>query len=110
MTDMIKLDIIKIIKIVLAILLLSCLLKLSYGYYELVRFAAMVGFGVLGYFSFKLKNSVFGILWFSLAILFNPIIKIALGRNIWNIVDIAVAVILGFSIFVEEKFNTSKIG
>lgn len=103
-----KLDIIKVIKIVLMILLLSCLLKMSYGYYELVRFVAMVSFTILAYFSFKLNNRVFGTLWVSIAILFNPFFKIALGRNIWNVVDVAVAIILGISIFMEKSFNTKN--
>lgn len=39
----------KIIKIALAILLLSCVLKMPYGYFQLVRFLALIGFGILAY-------------------------------------------------------------
>lgn len=34
----------KTIKIVLAVLFFLCLLKMPYGYYELVRYLALVGF------------------------------------------------------------------
>ena len=37
------------IKIILAIGLLLCLLHMPYGYYQLVRFIAMIGFGYLAY-------------------------------------------------------------
>jgi hypothetical protein len=37
-----------------------------------------------------------------LAGLFQPFLKIALGRSLWNVLDIAVAIFLVLSIFVEE--------
>jgi len=36
----------KITKIVLAILLFSCLAKMPYGYYNLVRFISLMGFSL----------------------------------------------------------------
>ena len=43
------------------------------------------------------------ILFIALALLFQPFFKIALGRTIWNIVDVLVAVFLLGSIFVTAK-------
>jgi hypothetical protein len=37
------------IKLILAILLFGCLVEFPYGYYQFVRFAAMVGFGYLAF-------------------------------------------------------------
>jgi hypothetical protein len=37
----------KTIKIILAILLFACLLDMPYGFFQLVRFVALVGFGIL---------------------------------------------------------------
>ncbi len=82
----------KIIKIVLAILLLSCLAKLPYAFYELVRFLALIGFGILAYLSYEKKAETEVVIFLGLAILFQPIFKIALGKPLWNIVDIIVAV------------------
>lgn len=45
----------KIIKIGLAVLMFGCLLNMPYGYYQLVRFIALIGFGVL---AIKLINKV----------------------------------------------------
>jgi asparagine N-glycosylation enzyme membrane subunit Stt3 len=57
-----------------------------------VRFAAMVGFTYLGYYAKEQnrKNEVF--IYIVLALLFQPFIKIALGRIIWNIVDLITGV------------------
>lgn len=82
------------LKITLAILLLLCLLNMPYGFYQFVRFAAMVGFAYLAFSvsSKKNKNEVF--IYIALALLFQPFIKIALGRTLWNIVDVLVGVAL----------------
>lgn len=78
----------------LAIALALCLFQMPYGYFQLVRFMALVIFVYLAFLEYKAKNVDRMILFISLAILFQPFAKIALGRMIWNIVDIAVAVYL----------------
>jgi asparagine N-glycosylation enzyme membrane subunit Stt3 len=92
-----------ILKIPLSLLLLGCLLPLPYGYFQLVRFVAMFGFSYLAYFAFeqKHKNEVF--IYIALALLFQPFIKIALGRTIWNIVDVLVAIGLLSTIVLNPK-------
>lgn len=92
-----------LIKLTLAILFLLCLLHLPYGYYQAVRFCALIGFALLAYFSFQNKQNTAVIIYIGLAILFQPIFKIALGRNIWNVVDVIVALFLLFSIFIKSK-------
>jgi hypothetical protein len=44
------------IKIILAILFLLCLLEMPYGYYQIVRFAGLVGFGILALSSKRNKT------------------------------------------------------
>jgi hypothetical protein len=92
-----------LIKIALSVLLLSCLADLPYGYFQFVRFAAMVGFAVLAAKanSDESKNEI--TVYIVLAILFQPFIKISLGREIWNFVDIAVAIGLILSILFKIK-------
>jgi hypothetical protein len=92
----------KTIKIVLAILLLLCLADMPYGYYQFVRFVAMVDFAVLAYFAYKQGGSEMIIL-IALAVLFQPLFKIALGRTMWNIVDVVVAIGLIVSMFAKPK-------
>jgi len=38
-----------LIKLILAVLFFVCLLDMPYGYYQLVRFAALIGFAILAY-------------------------------------------------------------
>lgn len=92
-----------IIKIILAILLLLCLLKMPYGYYQLVRFLAFAGFGYLAFESNKKRDEKMMFLYIALALLFQPFLKIALGRTIWNIVDVIVAGFLLMSLFKNKN-------
>ncbi len=86
------------VKIVLVILFVGCLFDWNYGYYQLVRFLGMVGFGLLAYNDYQ-KDKTWFMIWLSSAILINPIFKIALGRELWNIIDIIWVIILVVSIF-----------
>ncbi|AWG22239.1 hypothetical protein FFWV33_12285 [Flavobacterium faecale] len=91
------------LKLTLAILLLACLLPLPYGYFQLVRFLGMAGFGYLAILASgeEKKNEV--IIYIALALLFQPFFKLALGRTIWNIVDVIIALGLLGSIALSSK-------
>ena len=92
-----------IIKVSLTVMLFLCLLNMSYGYYQLVRIASLVGFLALAYFSHKERNEFGVVAYVALAILFQPFFKIYLGREIWNAVDVVVGAVLVISIFVKPK-------
>jgi len=94
-----------IIKVALATLLLLCLLNMPYSFYQLVRFTAMVGFAYLGYAANEKnkKNEVF--IYIALALLFQPFFKIALGRTVWNIVDVIVSIGLVISVIKDSKIR-----
>jgi len=94
---------IKVIKIALAVLLIGCLLDMPYGYYQLVRFLALIGFALLAYEANKKEQQTEMIIYAALALLFQPFIKIALGREIWNILDVIVAVGLMISLKGKNK-------
>lgn len=98
----------KNIKLILVVLLLLCLAKMPYGYYELVRMISLVGFVILGYQLYHEKRIIEAIIYFGLALLFQPLFKIALGRQIWNIVDVIIALGLLISIFIFPKNNRSN--
>ena len=91
------------IKLVLAILLFLCLADMPYGYYQFVRFAGLVGFTILAYKAHEQGSQTEMIIYGGLALLFQPFFKIALGRQIWNIVDIVVGIGLIISIFMKPK-------
>ncbi len=97
----------KILKIIIAILLLLCLFHMPYGYYQLVRFVAMSGFLFLGFKAYERNEKNLMILFLILALLFQPLIKIALGRQVWNIVDVVIALFLIASLF-PQLFNRNS--
>jgi hypothetical protein len=92
-----------LLKILLSVLLFICLTDMPYGYFQLVRFIALIGFAILAYQANNQEQKVEMIIYISLAILFQPLAKIALGRQIWNIVDIVVGVGLIISIFARPR-------
>ena len=92
-----------LIKIILSVFLVICLFNMPYEYYELVRFLCLLGFSFLAFFSHKKKYNNLTILYIGLAILFQPIIKIYLGRFIWSLIDILTAIFLISTIFIKKK-------
>ncbi|MBQ8710393.1 MAG: hypothetical protein IJ550_07465 [Bacteroidaceae bacterium] len=68
-----------------------------------VRFVSMVAFGVMAYRYYTQSKVALTITFASLALLFQPFIKIALGRTIWNVVDVIVAILLMLLWMKERK-------
>jgi Na+/alanine symporter len=97
----------RIIKVGLAVLFLICLIDMPFGYYQLVRYASMIGFAILAYQSKKFGKESEMFVYIALVVLFQPIMKIALGRTIWNIVDVIVGMGLLVSIWIEIKHKKS---
>lgn len=91
----------KALKIILAILLFLCLLDMPYGYYQFVRFVSFVAFVFFAYQAHQKDNKTEAFIYLALALLFQPFIKIALGRTIWNMVDVVVGIGLVLSVFFE---------
>ena len=96
------------IKILLAILFFLSLADMPYGFYQFVRFAGLIGFAILAYQAHEQGSRTEMIIYLGLALLFQPFFKIALGRQMWNIVDVIVGVGLLFSIFIKNKLPNEK--
>lgn len=97
---------IKYISIGLAILLLLCLLDFSYGFYQLVRLIATFGFALLAYYEYQNKRITLTIGFSFLVLLFQPFVKITLGRTMWNVVDVVVAILLIIYLMNPNKSKT----
>lgn len=89
------------IKIILAILFLLCLADMPYGFYQFARFAGLIGFVIIAYHAHEQGRQTEMIIYCGLALLFQPYFKIALGRQMWNIVDVVVGIGLLISIFLK---------
>ena len=93
----------RLTKIILAILLFICLFDMPYGYYQLIRFISFGVFAYLGFKEFENSNQTMGLVCFGLALLFQPFMKVALGRELWNIVDVIVGTGLLVSLSLKQK-------
>lgn len=94
------------IKFLIAILLLLCLVDMPYGFYQMVRFASAAAFAYLSYDYFKSKRDGLGFTFAALALLFQPFFKVALGRTLWNLVDVLVAI--GLIYLLVSAFKKKK--
>lgn len=72
---------------------------MPYGFYQLVRLAALLGFAILAYMANQNNKQTEMIVYIVLALLFQPFLKIAFGRQIWNILDVVIGIALIVSIF-----------
>ena len=92
-----------LIKIALIILLIICMFQMPYGFYQLFKYIALVGFAILAYYEYERKNIPLVILFLALALLFQPIIKVPMGRQSWIMVDVLVSAGLLISLAVQQR-------
>jgi len=85
-----------IVKGIIAALLLLCLIDADYGFYQAMRTLVSFGFAFLTYNYYKSGDKTNAIIFLCLLIVFQPLMKIGLGRSIWIVVDVIVA---GFLIY-----------
>ena len=76
---------------------------MPYGFYQLVRFLACAGFCFLAYEANEQQNKNMTFVFIGLAVLFQPFFKIALGREMWNVIDVILAVALFLSVFINKN-------
>ena len=89
----------------LIIFLFLALLSLPYGYYILLRF--LVCFGTIReLFISPSNNTDTTFILIAIAVLYNPIIKMPLGRPIWTIVNVITA--LYFIFYLCKKQNMKQ--
>lgn len=93
-----------------AVFLFLALAPLPYGYYTLLR---LVVFGVTAYGAFRAVETG-QTAWFLvlavLALLFNPVLPVPLGRELWRPIDAIAAIVVlvsGFVIREQQKPNPS---
>lgn len=94
-----------IVNTLLAILLLLCCFDMPYDYYMVIRFATMSICGYKAYVYFDRKKVLWGYFFLLVALLFQPILKIALHKPTWNFIDVALSIILIVELY---KFYTYK--
>ena len=69
------------IKIVLAISFFLCLADMPYGFYQVVRFAGLIGFAILSYQAYERGRQIEMIVYGHLLYYFNRFSKLHLAEN-----------------------------
>lgn len=85
--------------LILAVALLVCLAPMPYGFYSLVRFVTAILMACVAYINYREERPVIATTAAATALLFQPFFKIALGRGMWNIVDVALAIVIVVYVF-----------
>ena len=91
------------IRLILALLLFLCLADMPYGYYNFVRFVAAFVFAYFAFEYYKKEREGLAFTFGALALLFQPFTKLALGRVMWNVVDVVVGLGLVCLAYLEFK-------
>ena len=90
--------------LLLIILLLAALLPLPYGYYILLRFTVCFG-SIYEIITNPTLNKDTILIFIAIAVLYNPIIKMPLGRPIWSIVNIITAIYLIYYLWKHKNIK-----
>lgn len=94
---------IKLLYLLLSALLLLCLAPMPYGYYQLVRFVSIVLFALFAYNYWIKEIKPLAITYGALALLFQPFIKVSLGRAMWNVTDVVALGLIGIYLYENNK-------
>lgn len=96
-----------LLKISLAVLLLLCVPNIMpYGYYQLIRAIAFVGFGYLTYTDVKRGAAGYGLTFLVATVAFNPFLQFSFGRLIWSIVDVVLSIVLIYAVLKSESIKS----
>lgn len=77
-----------------AVMLFVGAAPLPYGYYTILRLVACGVFAFAAFIAFERKSKALPWVYGFLALIFNPIIKIYLPKEIWAVIDIAAGILL----------------
>ena len=92
--------------VVPAIMLIAALASWPYGYYTFLRLVVCACAALIAFKEYQYEGSQ-GSMWMigfgGIALLFNPLIPVHLTRDIWAVIDVAVALVFGGHAFVIYK-------
>jgi len=91
--------------VVIALLIMAVMLNHKYSYYELLRWIVTASCVWFIYCSVITKSIGFIVCFTTIALLFNPIIKVWLQKEIWHIADLTTAIIIAISILHDFKIT-----
>jgi len=79
-----------------------------YGYYILLRIVLCAVCAYLAFYSIQIEEQAWIWIFGVTAVIYNPIIRIHLTREIWSVVNIATIIVLSISFATLRKKNMNK--
>jgi len=101
----------KNIAIIISIILLflAMIEGLPYGFFTLLRLVVFGTTAYLTWLAYRIEKQTWSWIFGFIALVFNPFIPLHLGRDLWVVVDLLVAVFLIISIFAFKLPKEFKI-
>ena len=90
-------------KIGAILFLLGALADNPYGYYQFLRWVILVIGAYSAYLVYNTEKKIWAWIFGIIAILFNPIIPLTFQRDIWQTIDVIVAIIFFTSLFQKHE-------
>jgi low affinity Fe/Cu permease len=90
-------------KILAILFLLWALANNSYSYYQFLRWAILIIGAYSSYLAYNMGRNGWTWIFVIIAILFNPIVPFTFQRDTWQIIDVSVAIIFFFSLFIKHE-------
>ena len=99
-----------ILSAISAVMLAIAILPLPYGYYMLVRLVVTVTAFYICYQEYNEQNKInpYVIVFGLIGLLFNPIAKIHLDKELWQVIDALSALIFGFYTYKQNKLSNNE--
>src|SRR5688500_6001746 len=92
-----------LLRLIAAGMLFYALKKLPYSYFTILRFVVCGASAYTAFVAYNSKSTAWAFLFGATAVLFNPLIIIALDRKAWTYVDVGVGVLMLLSIFYVQE-------
>lgn len=89
--------------IVVAVLLVVSLGHMPYGYYTVMRWATAIVLGCWAYRYSQRKMTAPAIIAVGALVIYQPILKVAMDRDTWHVLDVVLAVALIVATIVEYR-------
>ncbi len=85
-------------QIAVSILLLVAVASWPYGFYQILRWVVAISAGIFAYEAFNSEKNMWGWIFITILILFNPILPIHLEKETWQTLNVLVAIVYAISI------------
>ena len=81
---------------------------MPYWYYQLLRIFGTIGFAYLAWWYHQTDMKFLFLTFLCSAIILNPIIKISFSRDIWQVVDVILALVTSVSVILEKRLSGKR--